>query len=77
MGGEFLPGNRAVLHFRSARNPLGNVITRHAFDGLRRYSIDIRSQPFDRTVYPVIPVHRPIVHGTGVEPTFAQKVVAL
>ena len=76
MGWDFQSSCRSVLHTTPARNSLGKAITFPAFDGIKRYSIYSQWHPIGRAVSPVVMVRWPIVHGTGVEPTLAQKVVS-
>ena len=72
MGWEFRSSTRSVLHFKPANDSLGKIITSHAFDGIRRYSIYSQLQLCDLGI-----IHWPLIYEIGAEPTFAQKIVAL
>ena len=71
-GWEFRTSSRSVLHFKSANDSLGKIITLHAFDGIRRYSIYSQVQLSDIGTF-----RWPLIHDVGSEPTFAQKIAAL
>ena len=72
MGWEFRSSARSVIHFDSANDSLGEIITSHAFDGVRRYSIYSQVQPCD-----LVGINNfarwPLIYDIGSEPTFARK----
>ena len=62
---------------RNSSSSVGRIITTHSRDGPRRYSIHSQVQACDLSYQlPHMLVAWPVVDGTGVEPTPAQKVVA-
>ena len=71
-GWEFRPSARSVLHFDSANDSLGELITSHAFDGVRRYSSYSHVQLCGIGI-----LRWPLMFDVGSEPTFAQKIVAM
>ena len=63
---------------RHSTTSVGRIVTTHARDGPRRYSIYSQVQPCDLSYQlPHMLVGWPIVSGTGSEPTPAQQTVAL
>ena len=63
MGWEFQSSPRIVLNFKNSHDSRGEIITAHAFDGVRRYSMYSQVQPCDFKVALLLNAECPIVDG--------------